>query len=104
MSSSQLQQAKNPLDENGRCCGHRPIAYLIRDRGLFLYCDQCDSAYSGETREMVPRTKSTIDAKRRCCGRKTLVYKKTGTLFCGKCCQSYCIVTREVIGPEGRKP
>lgn len=33
----------------------------------------------------------TLDAKGRCCGRKPMVYRRTGHLFCPRCCAQFSL-------------
>lgn len=37
------------LDEKGRCCGRKPIAYK---RPTHLFCDRCDKRYSPEGQQV----------------------------------------------------
>lgn len=45
------------LDEQGRCCGRKPIHYKRGNSyqsGPRYYCDRCDATFSVETGEQVP--------------------------------------------------
>jgi hypothetical protein len=45
------------LDEKGRCCGRKPMAYKSQystSTGPHRYCPRCDRAYDLEENEQIP--------------------------------------------------
>lgn len=44
-----MSQPAKILDEKGRCCGRKPIAYK---RPTSLYCDRCDALYDKQGKQI----------------------------------------------------